>query len=52
MAEQFRHLTADEYLKLSLEQRLDYIQRLTAELKAEMDRSKKVEKPKPEPKRK
>jgi len=50
----FRHLSADQYLKLSLEERLEYIQRLTNELKADIDRSgsHKFVPPKPKPKSK
>jgi hypothetical protein len=47
--ETFRPLGADEYLKLSLEQRLEYIQQLTADLKAGLDRQKKAEKLKVKP---
>ena len=35
----FRHLSASEYLGLSLAQRVEYIKRLTDELKADIDRS-------------
>ena len=51
MAEKpLRHLSADEYLKLSLEERLAYIQRLTEQLKNDIEQQKAGQPPKPKSK--